>query len=133
MLREQLGLTGCKIGCDQAVCGACTVLVNNVPVTACACFAATVEGVTIERVESLSRRGHLDPVQQAFVEAGAVQCSYCTAGIIMSVHALLRRDPHPDNPTIRHWLEAHVCRCTGYAAILDAVRLAASRMARETA
>ncbi|WP_428540692.1 (2Fe-2S)-binding protein [Rhodopila sp.] len=133
MLREQLGLTGCKVGCDQAVCGACTVLVDGIPVTACACFAAMVEGATIETIEGLSPRGQLDAVQQAFVECGAVQCGFCTAGMIMSVHALLRRDANPDEATIRHWLEAHVCRCTGYSAILDAVRIAARRMAREAA
>jgi carbon-monoxide dehydrogenase small subunit len=133
MLREQLGLTGCKVGCDQAVCGACTVLVDGIPVTACACFAAMVEGAAIETIEGLSRRGQLDPVQLAFVETGAVQCGFCTAGLIMSVHALLLRDPSPDDTTIRHWLEAHVCRCTGYTAILDAVRLASRRMLQQAA
>jgi carbon-monoxide dehydrogenase small subunit len=133
LLREQLGLTGCKVGCDQAVCGACTVLVEGVPMTACSTFAVMVEDAAIETIEGLSPRGRLDPVQQAFAETGAVQCGFCTAGMIMSVHALLRRDPDPDDATIRHWLEAHVCRCTGYNAILDAVRLAARRMARENA
>jgi carbon-monoxide dehydrogenase small subunit len=133
MLREQLGLTGCKIGCDQAVCGACTVLMDGVPVTACATFAAVAEGARIETIEGLSPRGQLDPVQQAFAETGAVQCGYCTAGLVMSVHALLRRDPDPDDATVKHWLEAHVCRCTGYNAILEAVRLAAGRMLQRAA
>lgn len=134
MLREQLGLTGCKIGCDQAVCGACTVLLDGVPVTACATFAVVAEGKRIETIEGLAPgRGMLDPVQQAFAEVGAVQCGFCTGGMIMSVHALLRRDPDPDDATIKHWLEAHVCRCTGYGMILDAVRLAARRLLQRSA
>jgi carbon-monoxide dehydrogenase small subunit len=128
LLREQLGLTGCKVGCDQGVCGACTVLVDGVPVAACSSFAFMADGASIETIEGLAR-GRIDPVQQAFLETGAVQCGFCTAGLIMSVHALLRRDPDPDDATISHWLEAHVCRCTGYTAILNAVRLAAKRMA----
>lgn len=133
MLRDQLGLIGCKIGCDQAVCGACTVLVNGTPVAACSCFACTAEAATIETIEGLAQRDRLDPVQQAFLEAGAVQCGFCTPGLVMSVHALLRCIPNPDDATIRHWLEAHVCRCTGYEAILHAVRLAATRTVQEAA
>jgi carbon-monoxide dehydrogenase small subunit len=133
MLRDQLGLTGCKVGCDQGLCGACTVLIDGVPVAACSCFAFMVEGAKIETIEGLAPRGRIDPVQQAFLETGAVQCGFCSAGLILSVHALLRRVPEPDDPTISHWLEAHVCRCTGYTAILNAVRLAARRMARVTA
>jgi carbon-monoxide dehydrogenase small subunit len=128
LLREQLGLTGCKVGCDQGLCGACTVLVDGVPIAACSSFAFMADGASIETIEGLAR-GRIDPVQQAFLETGAVQCGFCTAGFIMSVHALLRRDPDPDDTTISHWLEAHVCRCTGYTAILNAVRLAAKRMA----
>jgi carbon-monoxide dehydrogenase small subunit len=133
MLRDQLGLAGCKVGCDQGICGACTVLVDGMPVAACSSFAFMAEGATIETVEGLASGDRLDPVQQAFLETGAVQCGFCTAGLIMSVHALLRRLPDPDDATISHWLEAHVCRCTGYAAILKAVRLAATRIVRETA
>jgi len=128
LLRDQLGLTGCKVGCDQAVCGACTVLVDGRPVAACSSFAFMAEGTEITTIEGLATRDSLDPVQQAFLEAGAVQCGFCTAGLVLSVHALLRREPDPDDATIAAWLEAHVCRCTGYAAILDAVRLAARRM-----
>jgi aerobic carbon-monoxide dehydrogenase small subunit len=128
LLRDQLGLTGCKVGCDQAVCGACTVLVDGNPVAACSTFAFMVEGTEITTIEGLAARDRLDPVQHAFLETGAVQCGFCTAGLVLSVHALLRRTPNPDDATIAHWLEAHVCRCTGYAAILDAVRLAARRM-----
>ena len=133
MIRDQLGLTGCKVGCDQAICGACTVLVNDLPVAACSSFAFVAEGASIETIEGLAPRDRLDPVQQAFLETGAVQCGFCTAGLILSVHGLLRRVPDPDDATITHWLEAHVCRCTGYAAILDAVRLAAQRMMQATA
>lgn len=132
LLRDQLGLIGCKVGCDQAVCGACTVLVDGRPVAACATFAFLAEGAEILTIEGLATDGRLDPVQQAFLEAGAIQCGYCTAGMVLSVHALLRRYPDPDDATIRGWLEAHVCRCTGYAASLDAVRLAARYMRQET-
>jgi aerobic-type carbon monoxide dehydrogenase small subunit (CoxS/CutS family) len=133
MLRDQLGLTGCKIGCDQALCGACTVLIDGTPIAACSRFAFMAENTSIETIEGLARRDRLDPVQQAFLETGAVQCGFCTAGMILSVHALLRRFPDPDDVTISHWLEGHVCRCTGYAAILKAVRLAALRIRQAAA
>jgi aerobic-type carbon monoxide dehydrogenase small subunit (CoxS/CutS family) len=128
LLRDQLGLTGCKVGCDQGLCGACTVLVDGTPVAACSSFAFIVEGASITTIEGLAERNAIDPVQAAFIETGAVQCGFCSAGIILSVHALLRRVPDPDDAAIAHWLEAHVCRCTGYTAILAAVRLAANRM-----
>jgi aerobic-type carbon monoxide dehydrogenase small subunit (CoxS/CutS family) len=128
LLRDQLGLTGCKVGCDQGLCGACTVLVDGIPVAACSCFAFMAEGASITTIEGLAERNRIDPVQEAFIETGAVQCGFCSAGMILSVHALLRREPDPDDATIAHWLEAHVCRCTGYTAILAAVRLAANRM-----
>ncbi len=133
MLRDQLGLTGCKVGCDQAVCGACTVLMNGVPVAACSTFAFVAEDTEILTIEGLAPRGRMDPVQQAFLEAGAVQCGFCTAGLILSVHALLRLTPDPDDAAIAHWLGGHVCRCTGYSAILDAVHLAARRMLAQAA
>jgi carbon-monoxide dehydrogenase small subunit len=133
MLRDQLGLTGCKVGCDQAVCGACTVLVNGAPVAACSMFAFMAEGAEILTIEGLSPRGRMDVVQQAFLEAGAVQCGFCTAGLILSVHAILRDTPDPDDATIADWLGAHVCRCTGYAAILEAVRRAARTLQTQAA
>ncbi|MCL2429801.1 MAG: (2Fe-2S)-binding protein [Alphaproteobacteria bacterium] len=133
LLRDQLGLTGCKVGCDQAVCGACTVLVDGCPVAACATFAFMAEGAAITTIEGLAAGTRLDPVQQAFLEAGAVQCGFCTSGMVLSVHAMLARTPDPDDATIRAWLGAHVCRCTGYAAILDAVRLAARHIRAEAA
>ncbi len=127
MLREQLGLTGCKIGCDQAACGACTVLVDGIPTAACATFAAMADGKSILTIEGLSPAGGLDPVQQAFADTGAVQCGFCTAGMILSTHALLRHHPDPDEATILHWLEGNICRCTGYTPIIEAIRLAAER------
>jgi carbon-monoxide dehydrogenase small subunit len=133
MLRDQLGLTGCKIGCDQAVCGACTVLADGAPIAACSTFAFMVEGADILTIEGLAPRSRMDAVQQAFLEAGAVQCGFCTAGLILSVHALLRGTPDPDDAAIADWLGAHVCRCTGYSAILDAVRLAARRLRTQAA
>jgi carbon-monoxide dehydrogenase small subunit len=133
MLREALGLTGCKVGCDQALCGACTVLVDGRPVAACATFAFMAEATEITTIEGLSAGNRLDPVQQAFLQAGAVQCGFCTAGMVLSVHALLRRHPDPDEATIRAWLESNVCRCTGYAAIIQAVQLAARSLQGEAA
>jgi carbon-monoxide dehydrogenase small subunit len=133
MLRDQMGLSGCKVGCDQAVCGACTVLVDGAPVAACSTFAFMAEGADILTIEGLSPRGRMDIVQQAFLEAGAVQCGFCTAGLILSVHALLREIPDPDDAVIADWLGAHVCRCTGYAAILDAIRLTVGRLRTEEA
>jgi carbon-monoxide dehydrogenase small subunit len=127
MLREQLGLTGCKIGCDQAACGACTVLVDGIPTAACATFAAMADGKSILTIEGLSPNGGLDPVQQAFADTGAVQCGFCTAGMILSTHALLRLHPDPDEATILHWLEGNICRCTGYTPIIEAIRLAVER------
>jgi carbon-monoxide dehydrogenase small subunit len=127
VLREDLQLFGCKIGCDQAVCGACTVLVNGTPVTACATFAFELDGKAVTTIEGLAEGGGLDPVQRAFLEHGAFQCGFCTPGMILSVKALLARHPDPDEALIRQWLSANICRCTGYQMIIEAV-LAAARM-----
>jgi carbon-monoxide dehydrogenase small subunit len=127
VLREDLQLFGCKIGCDQAVCGACTVLVNGMPVTACATFAFEIDGKAVTTIEGLAEGGGLDPVQRAFLEHGAFQCGFCTPGMILSVKALLARHPDPDEALIRQWLSANICRCTGYQMIIEAV-LAAARM-----
>ena len=126
LLREDLQLTGCKIGCDQAVCGACTVLVEGMPVTACTSFAFEFDGKAVTTTEGLAAGGVLDPVQQAFLEHGAFQCGFCTPGMILSVKALLARHPEPDEMLIRQWLDANICRCTGYEMIFDAVRAAAA-------
>jgi len=125
LLRDELRLTGCKIGCDQAVCGACTVLVDEMPVTACATFAFEVDGKAVTTIEGLGCAGALHPIQQAFFEHGALQCGFCTPGMILSVKALLTRYPDPDEPLIRQWLSANICRCTGYQMIIEAVRAAA--------
>ena len=125
LLRDELRLTGCKIGCDQAVCGACTVLVDEMPVTACATFAFEVDGKAVTTIEGLGCAGALHPIQQAFLEHGALQCGFCTPGMILSVKALLTRYPDPDEPLIRQWLSANICRCTGYQMIIEAVRAAA--------
>ena len=125
VLREDLQLLGCKIGCDQAVCGACTVLVDEMPVTACTTFAFEVDRKTVITIEGLAEGGGLDPVQRAFLEHGAFQCGFCTPGMILSVKALLARHPEPDEALIRQWLSANICRCTGYQMIVEAVRAAA--------
>jgi aerobic carbon-monoxide dehydrogenase small subunit len=125
LLREDLQLLGCKIACDQGVCGACTVLVDDVPVTACATFAFEVDGRAVTTIEGLADGGAFDPVQRAFLEHGAFQCGFCTPGMILSVKALLARHPEPDETLIRQWLNANICRCTGYQMIIEAVRAAA--------
>ncbi len=124
LLREDLQLTGCKIGCDQAVCGACTVLVDGVPMAACTTFAFELDGKAVTTIEGLGT-GADHPVQRAFLEHTAFQCGFCTPGMILSVAALLARHPDPDETTIRQWLNANICRCTGYQMIVDAVRTAA--------
>jgi carbon-monoxide dehydrogenase small subunit len=132
LLRDQCGLTGTKIGCDQATCGACTVLVDGAPVAACATFAWQADGTAVTTIEGLAANGTLDPVQEAFKAKSAFQCGYCTPGMIMSATALLAQNPSPDRAAIRDWLSANVCRCTGYQMIIEAVEDAAQRL-REAA
>jgi carbon-monoxide dehydrogenase small subunit len=125
LLRDELALTGTKIGCDQAVCGACTVLVDGIPTASCATFAWQAEGRRVTTIEGLARDGVLDPIQQAFKTRSAFQCGYCTPGMIMLAKALLDRNPAPDRATIKSWLQANICRCTGYQMIVEAVEDAA--------
>jgi carbon-monoxide dehydrogenase small subunit len=127
VLREDLGLTGTKISCDQGVCGACTVIVDDRPVAACSEFAYMVEGRSVTTIEGLGSPSTLHPIQRAFVEAAALQCGFCTPGMIMLLDALLREHPDPDEATLRLWLSSNVCRCTGYQPIIDAALLAARR------
>jgi carbon-monoxide dehydrogenase small subunit len=125
ILREEIGLTGTKIGCDQGVCGACTVLIDDIPMASCSEFAFMVEGRSVTTIEGLGPADKLHPIQQAFIDAAAMQCGYCTPGMILLLHALLRQNPDPDEATLRQWLASSVCRCTGYQVIIEAARLAA--------
>jgi len=137
VLREQLALPGSKNACEQGECGSCTVLLDDVPVFACLVAAGQAAGCDVVTVEGLAGAQHPDglhPVQQAFLDAGAVQCGFCTPGLIMQAHDLLRCTAGvPADPDIREALAGNLCRCTGYEKILDAVRLAAARMAGDAA
>jgi len=121
VLRERFGLTGSKRSCDVEVCGACTVLLDGLPVSACTTLAADADGREVTTIEGLSKDGSLDPIQRAFVEHGAMQCGYCTPGMVLAVKALLAEEPHPDEARIRHHLRGNICRCTGYTKIIEAV------------
>ncbi len=133
VLRDTLGLQGCKVACDQSVCGACTVLVDGNPVAACSSFAFASDGCAITTVEGLQKNGVLHAVQTSFLENSAFQCGFCTSGMILSIVALLHTHPEPDDETIRDWLGGNVCRCTGYGAIVEAVRRAIPAHALESA
>ena len=124
-LRDVLGLTGTKQGCDGGECGACTVLVDGVPRLACSTLAHSVAGRHVETIEGLATKGNLSRLQQAFHDKLGTQCGFCTPGMIMAAEALLRRDPDPDRQTIRAALAGNLCRCTGYVKIVDAVETAA--------
>jgi len=126
-LRERMGLPGSKNACEQGECGACTVYLDHVPVCACLVAAGQAEGREIVTVEGLRHDDGLHPVQQAFVEAGAIQCGFCTPGLVVAAHDLLERSEDPSDPEIREALAGNLCRCTGYEKILDAVHLAADR------
>jgi aerobic carbon-monoxide dehydrogenase small subunit len=130
VLRERLGLPGSKNACEQGECGSCSIYLDGVLVCGCLVLAAQAEGREIVTVEGLARDGELHPVQAAFLDAGAVQCGFCTPGLIVTTHELLSRSPNPGDPEIREALAGNLCRCTGYEKILDAVHLAAERMGR---
>jgi carbon-monoxide dehydrogenase small subunit len=127
VLRERMGLPGSKNACEQGECGSCTVYLDGVPACACLVAAGQAQGREVTTVEGLASENELHPVQEAFLECGAVQCGFCTPGLVVSTHDLLRRCPRPSDPEIREALAGNLCRCTGYEKIMDAVRSAAER------
>ena len=130
VLRERLGFPGSKNACEQGECGSCSVYLDGVLVCACLVLAAQAEGRAVKTVESLGAGEGLHPIQQAFVETGAIQCGFCTPGLVMAADDLLARNRSPSDPEIREALAGNLCRCTGYEKILDAVRLAAQWASR---
>ena len=129
-LRERLGLPGSKNACEQGECGSCSVLLDGALVCSCLVLAGAVAGRDVRTVEALSDDEGLHPVQRAFAETGAVQCGFCTPGLVVAAHDLLERNARPSDEEIREALAGNLCRCTGYEKILDAVRLAAQNMAQ---
>jgi carbon-monoxide dehydrogenase small subunit len=125
MLRESLALTGTKNGCSAGECGACTVLLNGEPVNSCMVLAVECDGAKIVSVEGLSRDAQLDPIQEAIIQSGGVQCGFCTPGILISARALLDRNPNPSEDEIQEALVGNLCRCTGYVRIIESVKKAA--------
>jgi aerobic-type carbon monoxide dehydrogenase small subunit (CoxS/CutS family) len=128
LIRENMLLTGAKYGCGVGECGACTVLLDGESVLACMILAIEADGRTLETIESLGEYDNLHPIQEAYLEEGAVQCGFCTPGFIMSTKALLSEKPQPTEIEIREYLKGNMCRCTGYVNIVKAIQLAAKRM-----
>jgi carbon-monoxide dehydrogenase small subunit len=128
-IRDLAGMTGTKVGCDTSQCGACTVLLDGVAVKSCTCLAVQADGSSITTIEGLAPPGKLHPIQEAFWNKHGLQCGFCTPGMILATHDLLRTNPQPTDEQIRHGLEGNMCRCTGYQNIVRAVREAASVMA----
>jgi carbon-monoxide dehydrogenase small subunit len=129
LLRDTLGLTGTKEGCGRGECGACTILVGGKPVNSCLLFAAKLDGQEVLTIEGLqAKNGELDPIQEAFLEKGAVQCGFCTPGMVMSTKNLLDNNPRPTVEEIEEALSGNLCRCTGYKKIVDAVQYAGERI-----
>jgi carbon-monoxide dehydrogenase small subunit len=127
-LRDELGLTGTHVGCDTSNCGACTVKLDGDTVKSCTVLAAQADGHDVQTIEGLSRNGELHPMQRAFHERHAVQCGFCTPGMIIAATAILERNPHPSDEEIRDGLEGNFCRCTGYHNIVEAVKAAAGEV-----
>lgn len=131
-LREDMGMLSVKEGCSEGECGACTVIFNGEPVTTCCMLAGQVDGGVVITLEGLAKDGRLDPVQEAFMEVGAVQCGYCTPAMILSAKALLMKNPHPSTEEIKIAMSGNLCRCTGYTKIMQAVAIAAEKTAEKT-
>ena len=127
VLREDLGLTGTKRGCDLGACGACTVLIDGKPNLSCLTLAADVQGRDILTIEGLSQQGELHPLQKAFVEKGAIQCGFCTPGMVLIAKAFLDEHPHPSEGDVKRAIAGNVCRCTGYTKILEAIQAVAEK------
>ena len=127
-IREEVGLTGTKIGCDTSQCGACVVMMNGSTVKSCTCLAVQADGADIMTIEGLATNGDLHPIQEAFWDNHGLQCGYCTSGMIMTVVELLQRNPHPTSDQVRAGLEGNLCRCTGYQNIVKSVLAAAEKM-----
>ncbi len=127
VIREKCGLTGTKQGCGNGECGACTVLLDGEPVNSCLVLALQANGKSVTTIEGVSQGGKLHPIQEAFIALGAIQCGFCTPGMVLSVKALLDKNPHPQEPEIRQALTGNFCRCTGYQKIVEAVQSLANR------
>jgi len=128
LIRNDLHLTGTKEGCGKGECGACTVIMNGELVASCLILAPQADGAVITTIEGIGSGGHLDPIQEAFIETGAVQCGFCTPGMILAAKKLLEENPHPTEEEIKRGISGNLCRCTGYQKIFDAIRLAADRL-----
>ena len=127
-LRDRLGLTGTKVGCDTSQCGSCTVLVDGVAMKSCTSLAVQADGASVTTIEGLAAPGTLHPIQEAFWDKHGLQCGFCTPGMVFATHELLRQNPSPTPEDIRHGLEGNLCRCTGYQNIVRAVQTAAAAM-----
>jgi len=128
LIRDDLHLTGTKEGCGKGECGACTVIMNGELIASCLVLAPQADGAVITTIEGIGSGDHLDPIQEAFIETGAVQCGFCIPGMILAVKKLLEENLHPDQEEIKRGISGNLCRCTGYQKIFDAVRLAADRL-----
>lgn len=127
-LRTEMKLTGTKKGCEEGECGACTVLINEIAVDSCLVPAMKANNKNILTIEGLSKNGELDPIQEAFVEAGAIQCGFCTPGVVMSAKAMMMKNDNPTKEEVRDELSGHFCRCTGYLQFYDAIKIASEKI-----